>query len=71
MYAYDQTGKLVEMHDSIGNTSYEYDEAGRIRKVTIQDGKQLEYKYDELSRLSEIVYPDGKSVKYTYDVLDN
>ena len=71
MYSYDPTGKLVEMYDSIGNTSYEYDQAGRIAKVTIQDGKQLEYKYDDLSRISEIVYPDGKSVKYTYDVLDN
>ena len=71
MYGYDETGKLINMTDSLGDTSYEYDNAGRITKVTIQDGKQIEYKYDELSRLNEIVYPDGKSVKYTYDVLDN
>lgn len=71
MYGYDETGKLINMTDSSGDTSYEYDNAGRITKVTIQDGKQIEYKYDELSRLNEVVYPDGKSVKYTYDVLDN
>lgn len=71
MYGYDKTGKLIKMEDCLGTTTYEYDEAGRISKVTMQGGKQLAYKYDELSRLNEIVYPDGKSVKYTYDVLDN
>lgn len=70
LYTYNEDGTRKTMEDNLGTTNYEYDNAGRITKVTIQDGKKIEYKYDDLSRLSELVYPDGKSVKYEYDVLD-
>ena len=45
-YTYDKNGNRKTMCDSRGCTLYEYDDLGRLTKVTEPDGKWIAYKYD-------------------------
>ena len=45
-YTYDKNGRRKAMCDSRGCTLYEYDDLGRLIKVTEPDGKWIAYQYD-------------------------
>ncbi|MCX4811802.1 polymorphic toxin-type HINT domain-containing protein [Streptomyces sp. NBC_01239] len=51
-------------------TSYGYDAAGRLKKVTDDEGNNWSYDYDQLGRKKSAVDPDTGSSSYTYDDLD-
>lgn len=71
IYDYDSTingiGKLANMFDSQGQTSYEYDVWGNVIKQTRTTNGQVyvtEYGYDANDRLIKITYPSSRTVDY-------
>jgi len=76
VYTYDaldppnSTGRLSSVDNGVCQTSYEYDQEGRVIEVTrIISGTTYEIQtaYDILGRIESITYPDGEVVAYTYD----
>ncbi|MFG2459211.1 polymorphic toxin-type HINT domain-containing protein [Streptomyces sp. NPDC048523] len=51
-------------------TSYGYNPAGLLTKVTDDKGNKWSYTYDQLGRKQTATDPDAGSSSYTYDVLD-
>jgi len=75
-YTYDDPavpfskGRLTEVTDASGSTSFYYDNLGReIRTEKIIEGANhtVERTYDALDRLTSIKYPDDEVVNYTYN----
>lgn len=77
-YYYDENqygkGNKTKMVDPSGNTIYEYDVRGRLKKetktITISQASEtmnMEYSYDNIDRLLTIKYPDNEQIKYSYD----
>lgn len=57
-----------ERDDELAPTTiYDYNEDGRLKKVTAPDGAVTEYKYDTRRRLDEVVDAEGGVTKYGYD----
>jgi|GEM_PF-1697233 len=71
LYGFDSEGNRVQMTDVAGTSNYEYDAAGRVTAVVLQNGtSKITYTYDEFGNLAKLGYPDGTSVSYAYDELD-
>ena len=51
---YDKNGNRKTMCDARGCTSYEYDDLGRLTKVTEPDGKWIAYEYDRNSNRTKM-----------------
>jgi YD repeat-containing protein len=52
-------------------TSYEYDGAGQLKKLTLPDGSYLSYTYDAAHRLTDLGDSAGNRVHYTLDNAGN
>jgi YD repeat-containing protein len=55
----------------IETTSYDYDDAGQLTKVTLPDGSFLSYTYDTAHRLTDIADKQGNRITYTLDAMGN
>ncbi len=80
-YTYDQgdrqtgcdgsfpTGRLTQMQDESGSTTYCYDKRGNVvRKVQVgQTTREIEYTYDLVDRPTGVTYPSGAIVTYGRD----
>lgn len=78
-FAYDQgtngKGRLTLMTDRSGNTSWAYDQKGRVirkQQTIIEWAPALqvyttEYAYNASGQMSSMTYPSGRVVAYTYD----
>jgi len=66
-FTFDAGGNRKGMTDITGESSFEYDEAGRMVRATSPDGSSVRYVYDVFSNITSIIYPDGTSVDYEYD----
>ncbi len=64
---YDKNNRLTQMSDSLGESSFTYDGAGRVTSYTDPHGFTLGYTYDLAGNLTEITYPDQTKVIYEYD----
>jgi RHS repeat-associated protein len=73
---YDSAGNLLAETDSLGaQTTYEYDDSGRLTKVTAPDpdgtGPQVspitQYAYDKAGNLRFVTDPLGNGTEYVYD----
>ncbi|RLI50455.1 MAG: hypothetical protein DRP09_19970 [Candidatus Thorarchaeota archaeon] len=53
---------LVQMQDSIGTTTYAYDNANRLTSTTDPHGFAVSYAYDEAGNMTQIIYPGNKTV---------
>ena len=53
IYTHDNNGNIISKAGITGTTTYEYDYANRLNKVTMPDGTISEYKYDALWRRIE------------------
>jgi YD repeat-containing protein len=53
------------------STSYEYDGAGQLTRVSLPDGSSVSYTYDAAHRLTAMTDSLGNSVNYTLDLLGN
>jgi RHS repeat-associated protein len=69
-FSYDKAGRLVEMNDWTGRTSFTLDLLGRITAVNDQNNRTTTYEYDAVGNQTEITYPDSTSVLYEYDGLN-
>ncbi len=61
---------VVTMADSLGTTTYGYDDANRPTSQTDPNNFSVGYDYDAADNLTKITYPGGKNVIYTYDELN-
>jgi len=69
-YTYDQgpngIGRLTQLQDSSGTTTYQYDPYGHVIQKT-QGTDTLQYSYDpNTGHLTQITYPNSQVVSYTY-----
>ena len=73
---YDQgnygLGRLSQITDSSGSTTYSYDQHGRV----VQDARVVEgvavkatYSYDNAGQLASLTYPSGRQLVYSRDAL--
>lgn len=71
-YAYDsgtnQKGRLTQVSDASGSTSWSYDAQGRVlsRQQSMGITKTLSYAYDAAGRLQTLTLPSGNAVTYGY-----
>ena len=52
-------------------TTYDYDNAGQMTKVTLPDNSSISYTYDDAHRLTKINDNLGNSINYTLDNMGN
>ena len=68
---YDELGRLKTETDEWGKTEYEYDLAGRIKKVKYPDGSEESKEYDPDGLLLSKTDGLGRKTTYTYDKAGN
>ncbi|MDR1387596.1 MAG: DNRLRE domain-containing protein [Propionibacteriaceae bacterium] len=66
-FVYDALGQRVAMSDLSGQSTYRWDELGRLVGVVQGDGCQISYSYGLNGQIESITYPDGEVVAYGYD----
>ncbi len=69
--AYDLRQRLLSRSVAGAETSFEYDAAGQLTKVTQPDGAFLSYGYDAAHRLIEVEDDLGNRLSYTLDAAGN
>ena len=68
-YTYDDDGRLTQAVDDRGTTSFEYDTADRITKITYPEGRSLAYTYNEAGLRTSMTDQSGDALFYEYDDL--
>ncbi|ALO36201.1 hypothetical protein CMT41_16785 [Colwellia sp. MT41] len=75
-YSYDQckngTGKLCQLNDLSGKTSYRYHKTGALKskEITLANSQyKLSYKYNTQGLVRQISYPSGLKINYRYNEL--
>ncbi|MFI3158468.1 MAG: DUF6531 domain-containing protein [Methylococcaceae bacterium] len=68
---YDVRQRLVSIDSGGEVTTYRYDPAGQVTRVTGPDGAYLAYSYDAAHRLIKIQDNLGNTLSYTLDALGN
>jgi RHS repeat-associated protein len=66
-FEYDPDGNLTKMVDGSGESTYKYDQLGRLETTTNGHGETIGYAYDLANEPKQIVYPNGKAVNQTFD----
>lgn len=69
--AYDARQRLASRTVGTEATTYAYDFAGQLTKVTLPDGSFLSYGYDDAQRLTQIQDNLGNRIVYTLDNIGN
>ena len=68
-FTYDPRGNLLTASDADSNTSYTYDSADRLTKVTDGDGRFVAYSYDVAGQRTQLADHLGNVVNYSYDTV--
>lgn len=69
--AYDARQRLTSRSVGGETTTYDYDPAGQLIKVTLPDASFLAYGYDGAHRLTSITDNLGNKIQYTLDLAGN
>jgi YD repeat-containing protein len=69
--AYDLRQRLTARTVGGEITTYTYDDAGQLTKVTLSDGSFLDYTYDNAHRLTQVADNLGNRITYTLDFAGN
>jgi YD repeat-containing protein len=69
--AYDARQRLTSRTVGSEVTSYAYDSAGQLTRVTLPDGSFLEYDYDDAHRLIALSDSLGNRIAYALDAMGN
>ncbi|MBX3664871.1 MAG: RHS repeat protein [Burkholderiales bacterium] len=69
--AYDARMRLTSRTVGSEVTSYQYDPAGQLTKVTLPDASYLQYTYDNAHRMTQIADNLGNKIVYTLDLMGN
>jgi RHS repeat-associated protein len=64
---YDANGNVTKMIDGTGESTFLYDELGRLTEAEDGHGDAIDYSYDLAEQLTGLVYPNGKSISRTFD----
>lgn len=67
LLSYDALNRLSRIRDWLGETVFDYDEAGRITKTVDYKGDTFRYGWNPDGSRNWMEYPDGAQVHYTYD----
>lgn len=65
---YDPDGNVTKMVDGTGESSFEYDELGRLDHSENGHSDVVGYEYDLAEQLAAITYPNGKEVAREFDL---
>jgi len=68
---YDGRQRLRTRTVGTEQTTYDYDDANQLTKVTLPDGSYLSYTYDDAHRLTQISDNAGNRINYTLDDMGN
>jgi len=52
-------------------TTYDYDDAGQLKKVTLPDSSYVQFSYDDAHRLTQLQDGLGNQIVYTLDAMGN
>ncbi|HET8814414.1 MAG TPA: RHS repeat-associated core domain-containing protein [Solirubrobacterales bacterium] len=66
-FEYDADGNVTSMVDGTGESTFSYDELGRLTGTENGHGDDVEYQYDIADQVTGLVYPNGKTVSRAYD----
>jgi YD repeat-containing protein len=66
-YTYDNNGKLTSKTDSLGTTSFNWNEEDQLTQVALPGGLMVNYKYDGLGRRIQGTTNAGANDRYVYD----
>ena len=69
--AYDARQRLTSRSVGGETTTYQYDNAGQLTRVTLPDSSFLQYTYDAAQRLTQIADNLGNKMVYTLDLMGN
>jgi RHS repeat-associated protein len=64
---YDANGNVTSMVDGTGESTFDYDELGRLTGSKNGNGDVVGYGYNLGEQLTDILYPNGKSISRTFD----
>ncbi len=65
--AYDADSNLTSMVDGTGESTYAYDQLGRLTETEDGHGDTVGYEFDLGEQLKKITYPNGKAVTRGFD----
>src|SRR5882672_6282494 len=68
---YDTRQRLTTRNVGGESTTYAYDNAGQLTRVTLPDSSYLDYTYDNAHRLTQIMDNLGNKIVYTLDLAGN
>jgi RHS repeat-associated protein len=66
-YEYDADGNRLSMTDGTGESTFSYDELGRLTEAENGHGDVVGYGYDLAEQVTGLLYPNGKSVARAFD----
>jgi len=66
-YEYDADGNLLSITDGTGESTFSYDQLGRLTGAENGHGDFVGYGYDLAEHLTGLLYPNGKSVARAFD----
>ncbi|TCV82701.1 DUF6531 domain-containing protein [Sulfurirhabdus autotrophica] len=70
-FSYWPRGWLKSKTVGSKTTSYDYDNVGQLKRITLADGSHLDYTYDDAHRLTDIFDTQLNHIKYTLDAIGN
>jgi len=70
LFWYDALGRMTGMDDSLGHTTWAYDELSRITSVTDPFDKTVGYGYNDAGNLTTLTYPGERSITYQYNAVN-
>src|SRR4051794_10348645 len=66
-FEYDPDGKVIKMVDGTGESTFAYDQLGRLTEAEDGHGDFVGYGYNLAEGLTGIAYPNGKAVFRAFD----
>jgi RHS repeat-associated protein len=66
-YEYNADGQPTKMTDATGESTYSYDQLGRMTETKDGHGDTVAYEYDLADQPTKITYPGGKALSRAYD----
>jgi YD repeat-containing protein len=69
-YTYDNNGNLISRTDSLGTTTFSWNEENQLTQVSLPSGLTVSYKYDGLGRRIQRTTSAGADERYVYDGAD-
>jgi RHS repeat-associated protein len=66
-FGYNGDGNVTSMVDGTGETTFGYDQLGRLTETQNGHGDMVAYGYDLADELTGILYPNGKAVSRKFD----